>query len=143
MDMYPGAIAGIEEDWETIWEFFDDPENFPDGATVVVNTQYNPFDDCTESYSGIALTPLKIMLLADYNTVIGDMTAEHANGALADQYTNFLGHGHLFDNSACPHYDASAEYWMSDLIHANSTGHVEGLAVVFEGVADSLYGECE
>ncbi len=143
---FDGLVAEALADWATIWAFFDNPANFPDGATLVVNTQYNPFDDCDASYNGVSLSDTKSMLLREYNSIMRDEVAMHANAIVADQHPVFLGHGHNHDKSQCASYlGDGTEYWMVggfDFIHANQLGHA-AMAEVFRNNADDLYLNCE
>ena len=124
----------LEMLWDEMLAFVDDPANFPDGATLIINTQFNPFDDCTANPFAF-MTPLKTELLAEYNDVLRDRVAARPNTYLADQFPVFLGHGHHFGTASCPHYTENSPYWMlggTDLVHPNGLGHVS--------IAGTLYG---
>jgi lysophospholipase L1-like esterase len=113
---------------------------FPDGAVLLMNTQYNPFDDCTASPYNLSAT--KIGILHMFNDKVKSIADAHGAAAIVvDQHTPFLGHGHHFDVMTCPHYMAGAVAWMQDTIHANPAGNVD-LAAVMEGGADRLYRDC-
>jgi hypothetical protein len=138
MDGYNSILPGIVQDWQDFYSFLADTSKFPDGVTVIMNNQYNPFDDCTASPYN--LSPLKINLLHMFNAVLVDIANEHHDNAiLVDQFTPFLGHGHHYNVATCPHYMAGATPYMKDLIHANADGNKQ-LAKVLEGGADRLYG---
>ncbi len=126
--------------WAQMFAWVDDPANFPDGATLIVNTQFNPFDDCTADPYGF-MSPLKTSLLAEYNARIEERVAEREDTYIADQYPAFLGHGHHFGTAECPNYDADNAYWMiggSDLVHPNTLGHVT-IAGTLQGTIDQIY----
>jgi lysophospholipase L1-like esterase len=127
--------------WDEILAFFGDPANFPDGATLLLNTQYNPFDDCTAPPYFVSET--KIELLHAHNEALIDRAASQPWGFAADQHPSYLGHGHYVNDASCPYYDESFEGWMGDLIHPNALGH-HHLADVMIEVADlEIYGGCE
>ena len=144
-DAFDPLIADGLANWQLIFDFFDDAGNFPDGTTLLVNTQYNPFDDCDATHSGISLSDLKSALLREYNETIEAEAAMHANAYVADQHPVFLGHGHIYDKPECASYiDSSAQYWMVggfDFIHANSLGH-GAMGQTFVQNANAMYGDC-
>jgi lysophospholipase L1-like esterase len=136
---YDANKPGIQASWEQIFAFFADKTKFPDGATVLMNKQYNPFDDCTASPYGVSA--LKIELLHNFNEQLAQLAKDHSGAYIADQYTSFLGHGHHYAAMACPHYMPNAVPWMDDLIHPNVAGHAN-LGAVFAAAADKLYTSC-
>ncbi len=129
----------LDKDWEDIFAFLNDPANFPDGVTVLMNTQYNPFDDCTAPPYNLSQT--KIELLGDYNDDLVAKAEAQPNAWIADQHGPFLGHGHHYNVSSCPYYMEGAESWMFDLIHPNFEGHAN-LAAVLNAVVDEIYAGC-
>ncbi len=133
-------LPGIIEDWNSIFAFFNDATNFPDGATIIMNNQYNPFDDCTAPPYN--LSAAKSELLGDYNVELSTLADSQVNAFLTDQHTPYLGHGHHYNVSSCPYYQAGLEPFMADLIHPNAAGHAN-LATQWDTMADSLYGDCE
>jgi lysophospholipase L1-like esterase len=130
----------ILDDWDQLLDFFDDTTRFPDGVTVMMNTQYNPFDDCTASPYN--LSQLKTQLLHQFNDNLAELAASRDNVVITDQHASYLGHGHHYDDEACPHYMAGAEPWMDDLIHPNEAGH-RHLADEWAATADRLYRDCQ
>ena len=130
----------VAQKWEEIFAFIEDPANFPDGATVIMNTQYNPFDDCTAApYASV--TPYKTMLLHQHNDALRDRADAHDYAFMVDQHPSYLGHGHHFDKSECPHTIDGADGWMADMIHPNVAGH-RHLADEIQAVIDTLYEGC-
>lgn len=143
------TIAGYEKKrpildahWATIFAFLQDPANFPDGTTILMNTQYNPFDDCTAPPYNLSAT--KIDMLHMYNEDLIAKADAQPNAYIADQHGPFLGHGHHYDVDSCPHFDPDAAYWMAvfDLIHPYADGHVN-LGLVLNEVVDGIYAGCE
>ncbi|HET6583061.1 MAG TPA: hypothetical protein VFG69_06435, partial [Nannocystaceae bacterium] len=130
----------LDADWADIFAFLQDPANFPDGTTIVMNTQYNPFDDCTAPPYN--LSQLKIDLLNEYNDDLIAKAAAQPNAAIADQHGPFLGHGHHYNVMSCPYYMEGAENWMFDVIHPNVAGHAD-LATVLEAKTDEVYAGCK
>jgi lysophospholipase L1-like esterase len=140
MTAYDQIMPGIAANWAGIFAFFEDKTKFPDGATIVMNNQYNPFDDCTAPPYN--LSPLKSGLLHMFNAVLQDFANQHfQNTVLVDQYTSYLGHGHHYNVMTCPHYMANATPYMKDLIHANADGNAH-LSSRMNAVVDDLYGNC-
>ncbi len=133
-------LPGIKDDWRSIFAFFADTTNFPDGATIIMNNQYNPFDECTAPPFNLSST--KNALLVQFNTELANLADEEEGVYLTDQYTAYLGHGHHYNVQACPHYQAGLQPFMEDLIHPNVAGHAH-LAVQWSAMADTLYAGCE
>jgi lysophospholipase L1-like esterase len=141
MTAYNQILPGIEQNWKDIFAFFEDKTRFPDGATIVMNQQYNPFDDCTAPPYNLSQT--KADLLHMFNGKLREWAGGHATDTIiVDQYTPFLGHGHHYNVAACPHYMANATPFMQDLIHANAAGNKQLAAVLNAGV-DSVYSNCQ
>lgn len=143
-DAFDGTISQVEADWVKMFEHFENKDDFPDGATFIVNTQYNPFDDCTEAHNLFRLSNVKIDLMKKFNQRLVDLADARDNAVVADQYGVFLGHGHHHDKSKCPHYKDGADYWLvggTDLTHINEKGYA-AMGGEFEKVADSLYSGC-
>jgi lysophospholipase L1-like esterase len=134
---YDALLPKVKDTWAQVFTYFEDKSKFPDGVTVMVSNQYDPFDDCTAAPYN--LSPLKITLLHQFNGELATIAAAHPGGVLVDQFTTFLGHGHHNTVMTCPHYLANAAGWMQDLIHPNALGHAH-LASILDGTADSVYG---
>lgn len=142
------ALAGwanvgttLNDVWTETFETLASDDRFADGVTVLMNTQYNPFDDCTAPPYSVSATKNGIARM--YNGELGAI-AERAGDAaiLVDQFTPYLGHGHHSTVATCPHYQAGATPYMEDLIHANAAGNV-ALAAVMKNGTDRLYRDCE
>jgi len=129
----------LESHWETIFAFFEDPANFPDGATLLINTQYDPFDGCTSQPWNVS--QLKLGLLVEYNDAMTARGDARDWVFVADQHSPFLGHGHHNGAPDCPYYAEGMEGWMNDFIHPNAAGHTN-LADVMAGVAATMYEGC-
>lgn len=127
--------------WEEILAFLGDPANFPDGVTLLMNTQYNPFDDCTAPPYFVSET--KIELLHAHNQALVDRASSQPWGFIADQHPSYLGHGHYVNNASCPYYDETFEGWMGDLIHPNAVGHHHLADMMIEVAETQIYGGCE
>jgi lysophospholipase L1-like esterase len=127
--------------WEEILAFLGDAAHFPDGVTLLVNTQYNPFDDCTAP--PYFVTPTKIELLHAHNDALTDRAMSQPWGFVADQHPSYLGHGHYVNDASCPYYDASFVGFMGDLIHPNALGHHHLAEVMIEVAETEIYGACD
>jgi lysophospholipase L1-like esterase len=129
------AVPELEVAWKQVFAFFADKAKFPDGATILMNNQYDPFDDCTAAPYFISAK--KHSLLRSYNDVLARLA--HDNGAvLTEQYTPYLGHGHHYAVKTCPHYQAGLTPFMNDLIHPNVAGH-DHLFQQWKQVVDGFY----
>jgi hypothetical protein len=115
----------------TILSYFEDTTKFPGGAVILVNSQYNPFDDCvtvTNSYA----TTYKQTVIQQFDALLVTIAAGHKSALVVDQYSAVLGHGDNYNQAmsnaspptACPYYMSGNASWMADLIHPNALGHV-------------------
>jgi lysophospholipase L1-like esterase len=134
------GFAMVSEDvtaaWAKIFAHFADKSRFPDGTTLLLNNQYDPFDGCTAP--PFFISPRKGQLLRTYNELLAKLAAD--NGAvLVDQHTPYLGHGHHYAVASCPHHQPGAQPFMGDLIHPNAAGH-DNLFQQWKKVVDGLYG---
>jgi hypothetical protein len=137
---YDEMLPGIVKTWLDTHAFFEDTTKFPDGATIIMNNQYNPFDDCTAP--PYRLSAAKINLLHMFNVVLGDIANEKFKTTIIiDQHKPFLGHGHHYNVATCPYYKAGLTGFMKDLIHANGPGNAHLAAQIDKGV-DRLYKDC-
>ncbi len=130
----------LEGEWDRIYNWLETPSNFPDGVTLIMNKQYNPFDDCTASPYN--LSSYKIGLLNEYNDTLQAQSNEREYSVITDQHAPYLGHGHHYQVKACPHYQSGSDNWMADLIHPNVPGHAN-LAVQWQGTGDAIYASCD
>ncbi len=126
-NLQPAAIQNMN----TILSYFEDETKFPGGATILVNSQYNPFDECVTATNPYA-TALKQNIIKQFNALLVTIASGHKSAAVVDQYGDVLGHGDNYNQAtsnasppvACPHYVAGNASWMADLIHPNTLGHV-------------------
>jgi lysophospholipase L1-like esterase len=122
--------------WAKIFAFFADRGRFPDGATLLMNNQYDPFDGCTAP--PFFVSARKAALLSTYNQLLAQLARD--NGAtLTDQHGPFLGHGHHHAVPSCPHYQKGLQAFMGDLIHPNVAGH-DNLFTQWRTQVDGFYG---
>jgi lysophospholipase L1-like esterase len=121
--------------WELIIAALGDRSRFPDGYTLIMNNQYNPFDDCTAA--PYFMSERKNQLLRVFNSSLEEL-AERKGALFADQHTPFLGHGHHHAVRACPHYSPESVPFMGDLIHPNGAGH-HTLFQQWRALVDDLY----
>jgi lysophospholipase L1-like esterase len=129
-------LPKVLDAWEKIFAFFGDPAKFPDGATVLVSNQYNPFDNCMAA--PYFLTPKKNELLAQFNDAV-KAVATQKKALFTDQFTPFLGHGHHYRVDRCPFFMANATPFMDDVIHPNPAGH-DNLFQQWKKTLDPVYG---
>jgi len=131
----------VAQAWEDILAFLGDPANFPDGVTLLMNTQYNPFDDYTAAPYFVSQT--KIDLLHAHNDALTERAASQPWAFIADQHPSYLGHGHYVNDPGCPYYDATFDGWMGDLIHPNIQGHHHLTDIMIDTLEVEAYSGCE
>lgn len=140
MTSYQAIEPMLVSVYDAVFAKLANTTTFPDGAVLLMNTQYNPFDDCTASPYN--LSPAKTAILHQFNDKVRSIADAHAAAAIVvDQHHPFLGHGHHYNVATCPFYTAGAAAWMQDTIHANAAGNVD-LANVMNAGADRLYRDC-
>ncbi|HMI93910.1 MAG TPA: GDSL-type esterase/lipase family protein [Polyangiales bacterium] len=138
-------IDEIRAEWEPILAYFSDPALFPDGATFLLNTQYQISDEC-ENPGGMSLgtTQARSAAVQAYNQrVFIDRAVERADAIAVDQYPDWLGHGIFADNARCPHcYREDNVSWLypSD-VHPNPTGH-RHIAAKWKLAIDQMLQDC-
>jgi lysophospholipase L1-like esterase len=126
-NLQPAATMNMN----TIFSYFEDTTKFPGGAVILVNSQYNPFDDCVTFTNSFATT-YKQTVIQQFNALLVTIAAGHKSAYVVDQYGAVLGHGDNYNqamsnaspSTACPYYMAGNASWMADLIHPNAQGHV-------------------
>jgi|SRR5579859_3472505 len=126
-NLQPAATKNMN----TILSYFEDKTKFPGGATILVNSQYNPFDECVTVTNYFATT-VKQDILKQFNALLVTIVSGHPSAMVVDQYGAVLGHGDNYNQAtsngspptACPHYASGNASWMADLIHPNALGHV-------------------
>lgn len=137
---YAPIEAMLTTVYDSVFAKLANTTTFPDGAVLLMNTQYNPFDDCTASPYN--LSALKTGLLHKFNDKVVSIANAKGDAALVvNQHGPFLGHGHHYNVAMCPHYKAGSTGWMQDTIHANVAGNV-GLTAVMNAGVDRLYRDC-
>jgi len=132
----------IEGYWRDVFAYLNDASKFSGRMEIIINKQFNPFDDCTASPFNVS--PRKSELLREFNDIVSNLAAEADNIYVADQHTPFLGHGHHYRVSSCPNYMADSDYWMVgglDLVHPNGLGHAN-IANVWKTLVDQIYEDC-
>lgn len=127
MNLEPAATQNMN----AIIAYFEDKTKFPGGATMLVNSQYNPFDECVTSTYSFA-SSVKQDIIKQFNALLVTVAGGHTTAVVVDNYADVLGHGDNYNQAtsnasppvACPHYMSGNASWMADLIHPNALGHV-------------------
>lgn len=141
MQAWTGTISPmLDSVYANVFSTLADTSKFPAGATLLVNTQYNPFDDCTAPPYNLSQAKTNVLHMFN-EKVKGIANAKGEKAIWVNQHTPFLGHGHHYNVASCPHYMAGAVGWMQDTIHANPAGNID-LANVMKNGADRLYRDC-
>lgn len=125
-NLQPAAIQNMN----TILSYFEDKTKFPGGATILVNSQYNPFDECVTATNSFA-TAYKQSIIKQFNALLVTIAEGHKSAMVVDQYGDVLGHGDNYNDAtsnasppaACPYYMSGNASWMANLIHPNDLGH--------------------
>jgi lysophospholipase L1-like esterase len=128
--------------WRQLFDYFQDPERFPDGATFLMNTQYSPWDQCRDRFNRIDFTE---DVIQRYNLQVPTALAvERDDTVTVDQYPEWLGHANTANDRSCPHcYQGDNTRWMleGDPFHPNATGQQQ-IAEQAKAALDQMYGDC-
>jgi hypothetical protein len=140
-NVYTGAtnIDTLVAGYAAMFDYFTDAKRFPDGATFLLNTQYNPNDEC--SVPGVHTYPAGVdALIASVNRkVILDVAEARKDAVAIDELPDFLGHGNNADTHGCPFCGADNTPWISDVLHPNQTGNVH-IAEKWNHALDAMTG---
>lgn len=144
-DDFDGEWVKSHKSLKNLVAHFENKDKFPKGATIVINTLYNPFDDCQEYYKlVIRVSEVKTELMGKFNQKLRDFAAEYDNIVIADQHPAFLGHGHHHDNEKCPHYKSGSDYLMkggADNTNLSTKGHAF-MGNVLKTTVDKMFKGC-
>ena len=131
------AIEEMIENFNTIADFFDDSDRFPDGVYVYLANVYEPTDD--EGYWPSCFAGIDIGStmdnLDDANQAIRDFAVDR-EVAMIDMSGHFKGHGYYNDDPQNPHFDEDDQtlWFANDCIHPNNRGHHELRRLFFDTI---------
>jgi hypothetical protein len=116
--------TSLKAGYEEMFDYFTDATRFPDGATFLLNTQYNPYDDCRVLGGAGATIPSTVdQRIVDVNRAVFLDVAEARSDTVAiDQLPDFLGHGENANFSGCPYCGADNTTWLGFGPHPNVIG---------------------
>lgn len=122
------TTENILENLGEFYDYFQDPERFPDGSVIFLANVYEPsdgvgqYDDC---FYGLNLE--SVLESLQYVNEATLAQAKERNVAWIDMHGHFLGHGFYSEDEDNPYYQADdPSLWFSDdCIHPNDRGHHE------------------
>jgi hypothetical protein len=115
--------APLVAGYQVVFDYFNDTSRFPDGATFLLNTQYDPYDQCTIPTAADPSSPAVTKLLLDMNqAVFLDVAEARSDTVAVDQLPDFLGHGQNADTTGCPYCRADNSTWVM-AVHPTPAGH--------------------
>jgi hypothetical protein len=127
---------------QTVFDYFGDAAEFPDGASFLLNAQYSPSDQCSARILGIgpALTPEQEQGLQDINRrLFIEPAVERADTVTIDHYQDWLGHAGNANVYGCPHCSFDNTLWQADQVHPNEIGRAK-IADKWKIAVDQMYG---
>jgi lysophospholipase L1-like esterase len=135
-DAFLGGTDDALANLRTTVTYLQDKAKFPDGTSIYLATVYDPSDG--EGHAqGCFLNqtlPTFVTALDTWRTKYIALGTE-LGFSVVDSLGHFHGHGHNFDHTANPYYQASdATGWFSDCVHPNDRGHDELRRLFFEAV---------
>jgi hypothetical protein len=130
-DMLSGGILAPDADlaprhaaFAEVFDYFGDPGRFSSGATFLLNTQFDPYDNCEAPGASPWAGPVVMARFLDLNRIFFLDVAEARPDTIAiDQYPDFLGHGRNANIEGCPYCSADNTRWTDGVgFHPNETG---------------------
>lgn len=127
----------------TLMDYFADPGRFPDGATFMVNTQFNPSDECFlvgPAYASDPISPEEQKALQTINRELFiELGTSRKDTVTIDEYPDFLGHASHADMRGCPYCSTDNTSWVADSVHPNDAGY-DHIFQKWKIVVDEMYG---
>ncbi len=124
-------------------EFFQDTDNFSDGASIYLANVYDPSDGEAQipgCFFGLHL-PQLVAALDVWSERFMDLGME-MGFSVVDTLGAFHGHGHHNSNTMNPYYDADdPTKWFDDCIHPNDRGHHELRRLIYEAMSPTYRAE--
>ena len=122
------TIADIEDNLATVWDYYLDPANFPDGTWIYLTNVYEPSDGVGQAdacFFGLDLA-YALDSLEQVNAAVRAQSEEYGIAWL-DMNGHFKGHGYYAEDpdNAYHHPDDPSLWFDSDCIHPNDRGHHE------------------
>jgi hypothetical protein len=123
-DLLSGAtdVAEFVRGYSAMFDYFTDEARFPDGATFLLNTQFNPGDECSVPSSFMYPPGVDALIRQLNQTVFIDVAVARPDTVTVDQLPDFLGHGQNANQSGCPHCSEDNEAWLI-VNHPTALGH--------------------
>ena len=136
------AIETILEKLGDLYDYFEDPERFPDGSYVYLANVYEPSDgvgQADECFYGMNLE--NVLPSLDAVNAATRAQAEERGVAWIDLRGHFLGHGFNGGDSENPYYEADdpSLWFADDCIHPNDRGHHELRRLFWYAVAGEVF----
>jgi hypothetical protein len=138
-DLLGGATDPVPlvEGYKNLFDYFSDRSRFPGGATFLLNTQYEPYDQCAVPGVANPGSPAITQLIKDMNQKVFLDVAEARPDTIAiDHYPDFLGHGENADVSGCPYCGADNTPWVY-AVHPTVAGYAH-MAAKWETALDEM-----
>jgi hypothetical protein len=136
-------LAPLRAHFEQVLVYFGDAGLFPDGATFLLNTQYDPYDQCDapglKPWNGTVPTARFLQI---NQVMFLDVAQARPDAVAIDQYPDFLGHGDNANMRGCPHCGVDNTPWTigSHPTQAGAAHIGEKWAVAFEQMLGSSCG---
>lgn len=151
---FPTRWAESKTTLDNLVAHFNDKTKFPGGATILINTLYNPFDDCKTTIVPIfaVMDETKTRLMGQFNTNLKNYAKGVDNMHFVDLHGPFLGHGRNHENQNCASYKPNADIWLKGgtytlggdktvLTDLNVKGHAK-VGELINAKLDALFSGC-
>jgi hypothetical protein len=116
-------LAPLHAAFAEVFDYFSDRGRFPGGATFLLNTYYDPFDNCdapgARPWRGQA-TMDRVRYL--HEVFFLDVAEARPDTVAIDHYPDFLGHGSNANIKGCPYCGSDNTQWVDGLMHPLAPG---------------------
>jgi hypothetical protein len=137
------ALDTWKAQMNALMDYFTDPARFPDGATFMVNTQFNPSDECSlvgPAYTAAPLSADQNQALRTINQqLFVELGVSREDTVTIDEYPDFLGHASHANMRGCPYCSTDNTSWVADSVHPNEAGY-NHIFQKWRIAVDEMYG---
>lgn len=132
-------VSTLVTGYKAMFDYFADTSRFPGGATFLLNTQYNPNDECRVPGAKSYPASIDDLIISVNKTLILDVAEARPDAVAIDQLPDFLGHGNNANVHGCPYCGPDNTSWMNDVLHPNAAGNIH-IAEKWYKAVDAMTG---
>jgi hypothetical protein len=116
-------LAPLHAAFAEVFDYFSDRGRFPGGARFLLNTYYDPYDNCDAP----GATPWRGRVTVDrvrylHEVFFLDVAEARPDTVAIDHYPDFLGHGAKANIKGCPYCGSDNTQWVEGTLHPLPAG---------------------